>query len=240
MEILNNLITAIMNFNVHKWDASDERIKRSDIYAYALCLLDYLKENVDKLDNDLLFRSKFVIDYLINKRSLKLKVKDESEEEAKKCEEMLKQIDVKSREINYKGWIKTFDEFIRSLCFPQVNKCKYALEVISRENFYETADDLYRMMQLAVASPNNKLLRCYDKNYKGVKLEYIKLIAKVVTEEIAMYDLELDEASKQFIQLCEMINKYLEFETFSTHYTTASYYVNNSMDIILKKNMEKE
>lgn len=237
MELLENLINAITSFNIHKFDAPDMKVSRIDVYDYALCLINYLKDNEDKLDSEFLFSSKFVLGYLIQRPLVELY--NESRELRKMCEERLEQIDTYLKELSFRSRVKTFDEFIEFLCLPQVETGKDAVEVISRQEFYKTSDDLYRMMRLAVVRPNDRLLRYYNRHYKGIKLEYIKMIANVVMEEYPQYDLEVDEADKQFIELCKMIKDNLKIDESSEYHKTASYYFSNSMNIILKKRREK-
>lgn len=234
MEILYNLLNAIVKFRILKTERVEEKVRRIDVLDYALILVNYILEFEDSIDNETLFMSKFAIDYLNNNPLIELA--SESDEEKNQCREKIIELQEKAKEIDYASRINSFDEFIASLYFPLVATGKNTPEVIPRKGFYETADDLYRMMRLAVARPNDKLLRYYNQHYKGIKLEYIKIIAKIVTEEFSRYKIDLDEADKQFMDLCYMINKYLKQPVLkSIYYDTASRYVDSSMDIMLRK-----
>lgn len=234
MDLLYNLLNAIINFKLLKWEKIGKRIERIDVLDYAVCLVDYIKSSEDTLDNDFLFMSKFAIDYLINNPLMELI--GESKEEKIKCLQRTIELEEKSKQIGYAKRIGSFDEFIASLYFPLVETGKDAKEVISRNGFYNLADDLYRMMRLAVARPNDKLLRYYNKNYKARKLAYIKMIAEVVIDEYSQYKVELDAADKQFMELCNMINKYLEVPVIKEpYYDTSSAYFGVSMNIMRRK-----
>ncbi|MDE6141900.1 MAG: hypothetical protein K2G03_04795 [Bacilli bacterium] len=222
-----------MKYQVLKWGALEKRIKRIDVIDYALSLVDYVIDSGDKLDNDFLFMSKFAIDYLINNPLLI--VGGESRSEKLQCEDKMQELSKKAASINFSKKVNSFDEFITCLYFPRVVTEKDASEVISRKEFYENSDDLYRTMQLSVVSPNSRLLRAYNKHYKRVKLEYIKMIANVVERELNIIDFELNEADKQFVQLCKMINKYLTPNEDDSYYDTAKGYLEVSMNLMLQK-----
>ncbi len=233
MDILCNLLNSIMSFEVLKVEEPNKRIKRIDVIAYALNLVDYMSESIDALDREFLFMGKFAIDYLLNNPLLELS--NETSEDKKQCNIKMQELKEKNQQIRYEAKINNFEEFIKYLYFPLVLTDKFALEVLSRKDCYENSDDLYRMMQLAVARPNDRLLRHYNRHYKAIKLEYIKMIASIISQEIDKYDIELNEADRQLLQLCKMINNYLQMNKDSSYYDTAKCYLTNSMGVMLKK-----
>lgn len=232
MELLDNLLNTIINFHLFKWSSPEKRIKRIDVVDYALCLVDYIIDSIDKIDDEFLFMSKFAIDYLIYHPLICYggETKTEKEQYEKKMQELGEKTD----KIDYACRLKSFDEFISNLYFPRIVTEKDASDVISKNEFYDNSDDLYRTMRLGVVYPNDRLLRHYSKYYKGVKMEYIKMIAEVVKREVSRIDFELNESDKQFVQLCNMINRYLK-PSEGTYYDVAEQYLSTSMNIMLQK-----
>lgn len=233
MDLLDKLIKAIQSFNFHKYDKDYNTIvKRKDVISYAISLMEYIKDNIETIDQESLFTSKAMISYFFRYPLSPLALetdqdKEEYEGELKKLEELYHSID-------YGKHLGNFDEFIKYLYLPKVNTGKEVYEVLSNVNSYETADDLYRMMQLAVARPNDKLFKGYSRGYKTIKLAYIKLISEVILEEYEGYPLELSVSEKQLIDLAKMIVKYLDINKGSIHYENASGYLDNTLQIILK------
>jgi len=80
---------------------------------------------------------------------------------------------------------------------------------VFKDKFYADEKDVDILFRTMHASTVNKsLLRKYGSLYRNRRLDYVKEVAAMAIKEFPKYNLTLDEAEKQFMDLCELIDKY--------------------------------
>ncbi len=210
MKTLNDFIRLLTKFFMNKRVDREIQIKRVDLYASALNTINYMLDNKDSINDEMFFMGNYIFNFLTS-YSLPKAANETKEDDLKYCEIYANFVD-KFKEYNLHDRINTFSDFIHMLCLPKAGTSKEELKnkiFVFKDKFYADEKDVDILFRTMHASTVNKsLLRKYGSLYRNRRLDYVKEVAAMAIKEFPKYNLTLDEAEKQFMDLCELIDKY--------------------------------